>query len=570
MTDGLNQSNGTNKMGKKLAFLLIILLFILNNNCGLFEPEIRFGSISIQLVTDNTGDKISKAQESLSTVRCIVKKDSNTIHDQNHSKSGNSFQINIDNLEPADNYSVLLYGKNSSGDIIDRGYRSGISVTAGKETGISMTWNDMRPVLSSPADGSIITDDTPTFNWNNVSDASLYELEVDNSSSFSSPAIDQNSLSRSNYTPFSSLLDDTYYWRVRCKDSQGNWAGWSEVWSFTIIFDVPILSVSPTSLDFGISETSKTFNITNSGTGTLTWSASDDRTWISLNPTSGSTTTETDQVTVTVDRSSLSAVTYTGTVTVTSNGGTETISVSASNENTVLNTIDGGGIILTFDDYNVLEWYNADIVLSKYHWKATFFISHFTSLDTKNVDRLKVLQSNGHEIASHGISHLNAVEFVSSHSLDEYIETEIIPSIQAMTDKGFIVSSFAYPYGQRNKTIDKALLTHFTMIRGTVYGSKPPASHTNYANGSRVVFGLGIDRSYRNDINYILEMLKYAKDHNKIVIFYGHHIQSDDSSQYTTSFQTLEAICQYAVEHSIRFMTMKELAINQQMQIVVE
>ena len=76
------------------------------------------------------------------------------------------------------------------------------------------------------------------------------------------------------------------------------------------------------------------FSITNSGTGTLEWTIDDDKPWITISPTSGTTTTEVDNVTVTVDTSNLApGVTHSGSVTVTSNGGnvsgTMTVSVFA-------------------------------------------------------------------------------------------------------------------------------------------------------------------------------------------------------------------------------------------------
>ncbi|MCK4527319.1 hypothetical protein KAW18_08095 [candidate division WOR-3 bacterium] len=64
-----------------------------------------------------------------------------------------------------------------------------------------------------------------------------------------------------------------------------------------------------------------TFDIKNCGAGTLTWSISDDQPWITVNPSSGSTTTETDHVTVTIDTTGLSPGGHTGTISITSNGG---------------------------------------------------------------------------------------------------------------------------------------------------------------------------------------------------------------------------------------------------------
>ncbi len=57
----------------------------------------------------------------------------------------------------------------------------------------------------------------------------------------------------------------------------------------------------------------------------------------------------------------------------------------------------------------VTEWYDADMTLSRYQWKATFFISEFASLDAKDVDRLRSLQAKGHEIGLHGANRMNTL-----------------------------------------------------------------------------------------------------------------------------------------------------------------
>ena len=62
--------------------------------------------------------------------------------------------------------------------------------------------------------------------------------------------------------------------------------------------------------------------ITNTGTGTLDWSASDDASWLSLSPSSGSTTTEADFITVTAAIDGLTASDYTASITLTAPGAT--------------------------------------------------------------------------------------------------------------------------------------------------------------------------------------------------------------------------------------------------------
>ena len=104
--------------------------------------------------------------------------------------------------------------------------------------------------------------------------------------------------------------------------------------SLLLIFSVsPVLNVDPTSLDFGMEEETKTFNIRNTGGGALHWNIGDvdykeGSGWItSISPLLG-TTTETDVVTVNVSRTGLSGGTYTATIPVTSDGGNQDISVS--------------------------------------------------------------------------------------------------------------------------------------------------------------------------------------------------------------------------------------------------
>ena len=90
------------------------------------------------------------------------------------------------------------------------------------------------PNLISPANGSTTNDNTPTFDWSDITDVVEYQIQVDNNSNFSSPERNQVGLTTSTYTPTSSLSDGTYYWRVRARDVADNWSNWSEIWNVTI------------------------------------------------------------------------------------------------------------------------------------------------------------------------------------------------------------------------------------------------------------------------------------------------------------------------------------------------
>jgi peptidoglycan/xylan/chitin deacetylase (PgdA/CDA1 family) len=225
-----------------------------------------------------------------------------------------------------------------------------------------------------------------------------------------------------------------------------------------------------------------------------------------------------------------------------------------------LASIPGGALILTFDDDSVADWHETDRVLSPYHWKATFCVSNFEKLGNEERKKLLALQNKGHEIACHSATHLKAVDFVASHSISDYIATDITPAIAAMSEYGLTIYSFVYPHGARNQELDRALLKYFDILRGTVYGMKPIAEHKCFANGSRVVSGLGIDRHYGNELPYLLQVLQFAAANDKIAVFYGHRTHRDDSPELTTGHHTLETICRYAQKYGMRFLTLRELS----------
>lgn len=95
------------------------------------------------------------------------------------------------------------------------------------------------PGLLSPADGSKTTDSRPTFDWSEVSDPSgvNYNMEVDDSNSFSSPLVlSKRGLANSKYTLIreEALVIGAYYWRVKAVDGSQNESAWTEPWSFTV------------------------------------------------------------------------------------------------------------------------------------------------------------------------------------------------------------------------------------------------------------------------------------------------------------------------------------------------
>ena len=93
-----------------------------------------------------------------------------------------------------------------------------------------------KPTLLSPVKDALVTTNQPAFDWGDVLDAVRYDLQVDNSSTFSSPEV-VASPAGSAYTVTTPLADGRYYWRVRAVDLAGNIGSWSSAWTVWVDID---------------------------------------------------------------------------------------------------------------------------------------------------------------------------------------------------------------------------------------------------------------------------------------------------------------------------------------------
>jgi hypothetical protein len=87
------------------------------------------------------------------------------------------------------------------------------------------------PILSSPIDNTF-SKRTPTFRWLSVPTAVIYEFQYDDNPDFSSPKYAVTT--RSNFRRPPAMGIGTYYWRIRAKDTAGNWSNWSIPFIITI------------------------------------------------------------------------------------------------------------------------------------------------------------------------------------------------------------------------------------------------------------------------------------------------------------------------------------------------
>lgn len=218
------------------------------------------------------------------------------------------------------------------------------------------------------------------------------------------------------------------------------------------------------------------------------------------------------------------------------------------------------GVILSFDDTYVNDWFETNKELKKYSWKATFFVSKINALSLLEVNKLIKLQTEGNEIAGHGLHHYNAANFLSIHTIEEYLNEEIYPMLDLMNFYGLKISSFAYPYGGRTKELDTALLSKFKIVRGRAFCEENASKQGSYFYHSKLVFSFSIDDTHNHfNIPHLLKLLDFAKKNNKILILNSHKTVKNVTTDYETKNATLELICKYVQKNNMNFYTMSEL-----------
>ena len=122
--------------------------------------------------------------------------------------------------------------------------------------------------------------------------------------------------------------------------------------------------------------------------------------------------------------------------------------------------------IMNFDDGDITQYENTICTLNEYKIPATYYIAidnigrnryYMTSND------LKKLKNKGHDIEAHTLTHARLTEL----SYEEQ-EGEILGSKVKLEEDGYVVKTFAYPYGAYNDdTLDILQKSDFVLARDT-------------------------------------------------------------------------------------------------------
>jgi peptidoglycan/xylan/chitin deacetylase (PgdA/CDA1 family) len=204
-------------------------------------------------------------------------------------------------------------------------------------------------------------------------------------------------------------------------------------------------------------------------------------------------------------------------------------------------------------------------MFNKHKAKATFFVSHFYSLDTEQINKLKTLELDGSEIGCHTYNHKGVTQDFNNdvNRISEYIEEQIKVPYDQMQASGFNPVSFAYPYGEHQVLYDEAVRAYFPYIRLTFDNFENALAtqadiYHNSNDNYIVLSGAGIDKDFNNALSEITEALIQARKTGNIITFYAHDVVNDLNQPYNILPQTLEKIIESANNFGLKFYTNKE------------
>lgn len=207
-------------------------------------------------------------------------------------------------------------------------------------------------------------------------------------------------------------------------------------------------------------------------------------------------------------------------------------------------------------------------LLNRYQARVTFYVTQFDSLSAEEIQMLRDLQKDGHEIASHGALHVQAEAYIKDHSYKEYLANEVDNSIASMNKAGFHLTSFAYPYGSKYWFTDYLLLKRFQSTRGVASSGGKPVEQLDDVfydfDGNRKLVSIEIDGVTPLTKEKLIPAFDRLATNNEVLMLSAHEPTKLANPQtYFFNSDTLEAILREAHKRQFHFYRVSDLKSDQ-------
>jgi len=210
-------------------------------------------------------------------------------------------------------------------------------------------------------------------------------------------------------------------------------------------------------------------------------------------------------------------------------------------------------ISFTFDDVPNSAFLNAQPILDKHKFKATFYLAlSFLDLDDQNEnlyskEHITKCLSNGHELGCHTYNHIH---FYQNSNLN-FVENNIRTNRDKLNELGIqeTFQNFSYPYGEQTKKSKKIVSKIFKTGRGIDHGVNRNKVDLHNLKAVKLY-------EYLHTIDEIYSILEDFDKFGGWLIFYTHDVQTD-FSKYGCSPEYFEKIVQKCKNLNIDIKTIR-------------
>ena len=225
-------------------------------------------------------------------------------------------------------------------------------------------------------------------------------------------------------------------------------------------------------------------------------------------------------------------------------------------------------LCLTFDDLNVANWLAARPIFEAFNARVTFCVSHLHTATPEQVDGLRTLQNDGHEIGFHTRTHPRLKPYLERHGLDHWLTHEIDAGIAEHRALGFPATSFASPFHASTPDTRAACAERFAIIRAGgprgVTGDMLPTRIYHAPGPDNAVDNLGFaDFQHRAFPGWDRQMhlLDAIAAHGGTGVFTGHDIRAEKSGPgFYSTHRQLRRFLAAAAERDLGFDTLSGFA----------
>ncbi len=207
---------------------------------------------------------------------------------------------------------------------------------------------------------------------------------------------------------------------------------------------------------------------------------------------------------------------------------------------------------LTFDDGYLVYYDVVYPLMEEYGFDGTLFIlanesDKFEGKELIGFEQAKEMQDSGWEIGSHTLNHTSLIGLNENE-----IENQLNFSKQILEEKGFVISSLAFPFGDYNDEVLEVTKKYYESARPMEDGYNPLSMYDQYRLKSKWVMLTSTPEE-------VCSWITYARDRDLWLILDFHYIGEEVLYRWSFSTENFKEVLDCIKEEDIQVKTIREV-----------